>query len=231
MDDRTVDELSAQVAELEGEVKAQRSAAKKRSRITLGMTAAFCVVLLTMMATDYSRFRSKWTKEKLQAGLEKEMEFLTPSVRRQLDKLGSEVMPVFAAEGKKQMPERWPEVQNMLVAQVDDIRNLVIRHARQTMADTRQRVGNEVQHAVFASYPDLQNDSDRQELKDYFELMTDEAVSRAIGGFYQRFESRLDDTRETLARVDSNKTESDADLQKRFLTLWLNLLQEEIEEL
>ena len=50
-------------------------------------------------------------------------------------------------------------------------------------------------------------------------------------GFYQRYSGRLGGTRQAIGALDSERPEHSVDLQKRFLKLWLQLLDEEITKL
>ena len=86
----------------------------------------------------------------------------------------------------------------------------------------------QLEKVILGSMPGLSDPGQREELENFFEQTFERAVGEAIEGFYQRFESRLGSARESIAGFDSCSEQDSVDLNKRFIQLWLQLLEEEV---
>jgi hypothetical protein len=82
---------------------------------------------------------------------------------------------------------------------------------------------------VVGSYPDLGSPSRRAEIEKRVHLACDSALEKALVDFDGLFSKDVDEFQRTLRGFNlSDGKESKLDLQKKFLHLWLQLLDQEI---
>jgi hypothetical protein len=110
VDSMEVKKLTAEVQQLEACIASERAAAGKSSRTTLCFAGVLATVLLVFLVINYVRVREEFTEENLARSLEQEIHEISPTALRQINMLGQDLLPVYAAEWKKQIEAAWPEI-------------------------------------------------------------------------------------------------------------------------
>ncbi len=227
----SVETLDSQVRALEEAVQRQKKAAKNRTMVTGAMVALFAFAIVWRMFSDYSYMRSEWTEQRIQTSLQKELEQLMPAASRELDQLCSALLPVFAEQGQSQLSQRWPAIQQKLFAEGSDLCQKMVEYTHRSLEDSSHEVGQRIENVVLSSYPSFKDPQQRSELHRIIQTKCERAMENALQDFQSRFQGRLLDTQSSVAAFDSNRLEDSVDLQKRFVQLWLHLLEEEIMSL
>lgn len=221
--------LEAEVQRLEASMEAERLAAKRASRLTLGFAAVIASVVLVFLAINYLRVRSELTPEKLTRSLEQEMHEFGPTALREMNILGQDLLPVYAAEWKLQLEAAWPEIATRVQAEFGKLARNLAERTHDQLAACEGRLLARLTDVVVRTNPDLASPTRRAEIERRIHAACDTALERALldfDGLFSRDVARLEDT--ILGFDVSDGEESKVDLQKKFLHLWLRLLDEEI---
>jgi phage gp37-like protein len=190
-----------------------------------------CTVLFFVLV-NYLHLRRQWTQEKFQTSLQKEFAQLSPLAMKELNAAGQELLPVYAREGQKQLNILMPEIAIAMRRELDNFCGDVIANTHTHLAESQDRVIAQTAKSVFAEYPDLKDPVKRQELHAHFEKETTRAVQASVLEFERLFSNDIETLKASLLKFDlKDGNESNVELQKKFLRLWLQLLDEEIKEI
>lgn len=230
--DRPVQHLIDEVDELERLLKNQRKTEHSRSQTLVGIIAGFSLCALVLVALNYYRLRTEWSEERFRGSLEQQLEELAPGVTGELEVLSSALIPVMTEEGRRQLPGRWPNIQSVLATETKELQKSLVMDFQNQLTGLETSVGSRLESEIFQAFPTLDDPLRRQELLKYYDTTCQEAMVKAVTNFHSRFEGRLHETAQSVAEIDSaahTQTET-VELHKRFIQLWLELLQEEITQ-
>ena len=94
------------------------------------------------------------------------------------------------------------------------------------------RIRDQAMSAIAESYPNLMEPGEQARLMQSFEIVTEAALLRALTDFDDHFSKDAREFQEDILSFDLRDTdESTPDLQKKFIRLWLKLLDAEIAKL
>lgn len=213
--------MTAELASRKGVTRAAQTVAA-----VLGCTILFFVLV------NFVHFRSHWTEENLKRSLEKEFTELSPLALKELHAAGKELLPVYVREGQKQVELLMPEIARIMHRELDKFCEDVLLGTHAQLAETQKSILALTQQSLFEQFPELKDPNRRKELEQNFEKITQKAVQSALLEFDQLFTSDVENVKAALLKFDlKDSPESTVDLQKNFLRLWLQLLDEEIKEL
>jgi hypothetical protein len=154
---------------------------------------------------------------------------VTPAAIREFNLLGKDLVPLYAAEWQKQFSAAWPEISRKLESEMSELGNNVLISVHTQLAESESRVLDKTQQVVFASYPALSTGKSREEVTRRLHTISEDALIKALGNFDTKFSKDIDSLQSTLLKFDlTDANETTVDLQKKFLHLWLQLLDQEI---
>ena len=139
---------------------------------------------------------------------------------------------IYAAEGKSQLKRMGPEISRRLNRQLDLLGqelNMGV-HAQLTVAENRIKA--HTLEALFAAYPELRDSAEQRMLTASFQTIAESAVVDAVSGFDRKFSDDIDALAETIFEFNEEESEeTTVDLQKKFIHLWLQMIDAEIMKL
>ena len=224
--------LEARIRKLEEARRRERTAQRHASRALGAVSVASLLIVATFGLAIYLHARQEWTEDKLTASLQQEMEELNPTAMAEAQALGEHLLPIYAAESRKQLRQMAPEISRRLGRQMKLLSRELRADLHAKIASSEESIRQQTSQALFEAYPDLQDRAERERLTKSFRATTEDAVTRAVTDFDQEFSKDLQDLEQTILAF--NKTESKdstLELQKRFLHLWLELIDMEIMKL
>ena len=230
--DRDLNQLRTELTELEGAIRGAR-VAEQRTSFAIRLIAFGVVgMLLGFILFNFVQFRTEWTPEKLGPRLEQELAELNPLLASELHELARHLIPVYAREGRRQFRSMGPQISRVLEEQLNrlaaDLREDVYLRLSDNDAEIRKRTTE----MIFEAHPDLQSESEFDEIRRHFRIVTEDALMTALSDFDTRFSRQADRLQETIFDFSVEDTgESTIELQKRFIHLWLQLLDREIMKL
>lgn len=230
--EKTFTELQAEVRRLEESFEADRQLGRRMNRILLVISVALSGMIITFFLVNYLNLSSKWTQERFRTSLRQEMVELSPAAAHELNLLGRELLPVYAEESRKQLLAMGPEIARELEAQLDELTQELLLSVHRQMQESQEKVLEGSERMLSESFPSLSDAESRERIEKRFREVVENALATSISRFEKRFAKDVDLVRETLLRFDISDTEeSTVDLQKKFIHLWLQVLDQEIMEL
>ena len=129
------------------------------------------------------------------------------------------------------LPDYNTEISAALQNEMDELCQQIVVSVKDEIQSVEQRVLDDVETTLRETYPALAQDRGaaiQRRLREEGEA----AVVSAVANFHDQFGQHVDDVRKSLLKFDLRDTgETRVDLQKRFIHLWLQLLDQEIMEL
>ncbi len=225
-------DVQEKIDRLEVALEQGRAAAKQTARAQLGVGATLGLIILGFVLANYVSLRSEWTNENFRDSLEAELRELSPTANRELGLLGQHVLPVYAEQGRLQLAAMRPEISTAFERELDTLAEQVLSSVHDQIAQSQERVLATAERALAESYPDL-HERDRAELlARTFRAHTEATLAAAITRFDVKFGARVRELRDTVLQFDVTTPDTDTvELQKEFISLWLQLLNEEIAAL
>ncbi len=221
-----------QIQNLEAAFNGEVASRKRMVRTTRIILLVLSFSILFFVLLNYFHFRFQWTKEKFKYSLEQEMRELSPVAMKELSAMGKDLLPVYAEEGKKQIHESMPEISQILDRELDRLSTDILENADHRLREMEESVLSRTEEVLLESYPGLKESAKRKELERRFHKETHDAVVSAVQEFDKLFSKDIEESRALLLKFDIKDTdESQVDLQKKFIRLWLQLLDLEIKEL
>ena len=230
-DDDSIHGLLAEIAELKNSVRRREELGHQRARSLHLLGILGVGTVLGVAAFAWIRVCAEWDGERVRDSFTHEFEELMPLAREELTELGSEVLPLLAEQGRAGLEERWPEISEELKRQSGLLADGLAERAERTGIETRDRILREGAASVLAAFPVFEDPVAREELERYVEDSFEDALASALADFEQRFDAQLEGTRNELAAFDTTRPEDTNRLQRRFIQLWLQLLEEEVASL
>lgn len=221
-----------ELVKLEQSMKRQAIDQKRSSTAVFLVSASMLVLIIVFGLVNYRYFKNEWTQENFTKSIEREFEELNPEAIHQLQQLGQRLLPIYVKEGKKQFLNFRPEITKTLLKQVDVLSEDLKRdtHERLLASESKMRVG--VRKIIFETFPDMNGEHERLALDERIREVTKNSVTKALAGFEELFAKDVAELRLGVDRFAvEDKGETTVELQKRFISLWLQLLDEEIKKL
>ena len=232
MTESDITSLETRIAELEQARRDEIAAQRRVSRATLAVSASILLIILCFGLVIYAHANYEWTEDKLTASLQQELDELNPVAMEQARALGAYLLPIYAEEGRKQLKQMGPEISRRLGRQTSMLSSELRADLHAKMQVSQKSIRKQTSEVLFAAYPSLQDPAEQQRLADSFRGITEDAVKEAVTGFDQRFSKDVKDLERLILDFnDSESKESTLDLQKKFIHLWLQLVDTEIMKL
>lgn len=230
--EQAIRDLDAEIDSLEQTLDRETAVERKASLAVFFVTAAISVVVLAFVVVNYFHFKTEWTAEKFSGSLRRELDELKPDAVEQLNALGENLLPIYAAESRKQFERLGPVMAERLIEQVNHLGTDLQRDMHERLAASEQRIRERTQEAIFEGYPDLKRDTIRDRLTASFRSITEDAIADALADFKDRFSVDLAKVSRSVDNFAAQDTGVPTiELQKRFLSLWLKQLDQEIQKL
>ena len=229
---RGVNELNADMQRLEEAMKAERTMERRTTKTTMVITVGLCLTICAFLLANYINLSNNWAAENFKASLQKEITELSPTAMYELNMLGKELLPVYAQEGRKQLMALAPDITQMCHEQLDMLSGDLMKSVHDKMHASQESVLEKVEAVIHSCYPSLHDPAQREVLENRFRMITEDALAASVVSFERKFSKDVTNVREALFRMDVSDTgESTVDLQKKFIHLWLQVLDQEMMEL
>jgi len=230
--DTAVKRLQDEFEKLDQSIAEEREVDRRATIITVSLATAIGLVIVGFLLVNFIYFKSEWTEEKFARSLQSELEVLNPAVLEELRTMGRNLMPVYAEEARRQLPAMAPRFSQELSRQLERFSREFQADATDRLDRTEHRVEGQTRRIVFAAYPGLRSEAEQEKLNRSFQTITHDAVSGALEQFHTRFSKDTDELQNIVLDFKPPQTdENTVDLQKKFIHLWLQLLDEEIMKL
>ncbi len=217
------------IDELVVATRGEREALRRASLTAVIVSCALLLIVTVFVIVNYQQFKTEWTEEKLSAGFAKELEVLHPVVTEQVQQLSQHLLPVYAEAGRKQLITMRPEIAERLKAEVDQIGENLRSDAENRMTTSTDRIAAKTNEIVFGAYPGLRNETDQAKLTQNLRRSTDEAITEATMEFFELYAKDIHSLEKRIHDFNTTTTdEPTLELEKRFIHLWLKLLDAEI---
>jgi hypothetical protein len=225
-------QLEAEVLQLEDAIQANNSALKRAARTSIGLGLALLVVIVCFLFLNLAHLRGEMTQEKLTRSLSQELTEVSPLALRELNQLGQELLPIFIAEFRKQLETAWPDVAQRVQDELNRLSDNLFAEAHELVSASEHRILESTSKALFDCYPQLNDQKHRNALEQRIHGICEEAIVQSLQTFDSLFSRDVARVESALLQFDvTDNHESPADLQKRFIHLWLQLLDQELMEL
>ncbi len=222
-------ELEVEVQQLEDVLQSQEKTARIAGRAPLFISLALMLIIGCFVLVNYVRLRAELTAEKFAKSLKEELVEVTPVAIREFNLLGKDLLPLYTSEFQKQFAVAWPTIAKKLENETSELGNNVLLTVHQNLNETEARVLDKTQQVLFTSYPPLNNAKDREVLTRKLHTLCENALVKALGNFDAKFSRDIDKLQADLMKFELKDTDgATVDLQKKFLHLWLQLLDQEI---
>lgn len=224
--------MEAELAQLENEL-----AVEAQARTSLARTKRIVVVMLSatvvlFVLTNLLFFRSEWTGDKIKAGLEKELRELSPFAIQEVNALGKNLVPVYAEEAQTQLQSLMPRISTMLEHEVQALGTDVVESLHEELLASFENLNGKISAELFQSFPQLNDPAVQEEFRERFRQRVERETLALLMDFEKRFKGDIDEVTETLLQFElSDEAGSNGDLRKKFLRLWLRLLDLEVAQL
>jgi hypothetical protein len=230
--DHRLDELGCEVKRLEEAFCAQCAAARRTARANLAVAGSLGLVIVAFVIANFVNLRSEWTREKFSASFEQELAEIRPKAEQELRKLGEDVLPVFVEAGKAQIAALGPQMAQRFEGEIDRLCKDLTAGVHGRLESSQRRVLEGVERAIAENFPDLRDEVKTEVLHHRLRDVTERSVASTIGEFDRKFGADVEKFQKALFAFDVSDTgEAPVDLQKKFLRLWLQILDQEIMEL
>jgi len=224
------DRLAEELERLEEARAVERRVEQRTLWLALSIALVIGLVVVGFTSSNIAYFRAEWTEAKFERSLQQEMEYLNPVASHELSELGRSLVPVYVREVQRQFPGMAPEASRRMSEQIAQLGSGLEAMVRVRLDAMNERLQERALAAIWQCCPELQDAGEQARLAAHFRRVTDDAALAAIGHFHERFSPDTEHLQRTLFEVP-DADESTVDLQKKFIRLWLQLLDEEISKL
>ncbi len=211
---------------------AERDSARRTSRTMLATNVVLLAVVFTFIFSGWRHIDSSWTQEKFANSMTREMERLTPAAMDELAALSQALMPVYAHEARRQLELMSPRIERELGQQLEGFIQDVRDDAQTQLARTEARIREHTTQAVLLNFPELRDPEQRAAFVETFNQAADQAFAKSMRTITENFSDDVNALRDVIAELEVNDSgEPTIELQKRFVHLWLTLLDDELMRL
>lgn len=224
--------LDVEITRLQDTLLAEQESSLRTRRVPLVISLVLLAIVLCFVTVNYLKIRSELTSEKLGRSLEKELREVSPTAFKEFDLLGKDLFPVYAAEWKKQLQASWPEISRKFQAELNKFDEILLGRIHKLLDESERRVLGKTEAVLFENYPQLKDEEMRIEVEKKLHTICDQALTKSLLDFDSLFTKDVNALQEVLLKFDVTDTnETTVDLQKKFLHLWLQLLDQEIMQI
>jgi len=228
-ENHTPPSFEGNVEDLATSIAQERAEARRTSRTLMGVTAAMLIICGSSVFSMLSHVRSEWSEDKVARSLEREAEAIAPQVADQLSAMVGELVPVYGTEAARQYQSLAPQLRRRVLEELDRFVLDVVANTKNRATDSEERIRAVTLQAVNEVYPEL----DSPEEKAAFVQMVSDTAIAALHNRMKEFQERVSmDTgrlRESIVNFQVNDEGMPTiELQKRFLHLWLMIIDEEL---
>jgi len=225
-------QLESEVKRLEEMIQAEGLAHQKVSRVPLAVSAVLVLLLLCFLLVNYFKVRSELTPERISKSLQAELREVSAPALREFNLLGKDVLPVYVAEWQKQIQASWPQISKKLDEEVGKIGENVTHTVDTLLTESEDRVLARTEQILSENFPQLKDTEETKKIDRRLHELCDTALAKAILNFDRLFSKDVTSLQEALLKFEvTDSHETRVDLEKKFLHLWLQLLDQEIMEL
>jgi len=148
---------------------------------------------------------------------------------KEISRLGEDLMPIYFAEWKRQLQAAWPEISSKMEEELLKLGSNLTNRINQYFTESENRVLESTEQILAQNFPELKDPTKQAELNHRLHATCDQALEKVLLNFDKQFSGDVARLQEEIFRFDvSDKGETPVDLQKKFLHLWLQLLDQEI---
>lgn len=229
MAEQTEKELRSQIEALVSATRSEREASRRASITVTLVSSVMLTIVAVFSIVNYGHIKAEWTEEKLAARFQEELEVLSPSATKELHQLGQHLLPVYAQAGREKFMDMTPEIAERVKSEVNHLGAHLKTDAHSRLEASMQNIRSRTEGAIFAAYPELETESEKEELTRSFRRMTEDSVSTSMNDFSELFAADIYKLETQIRAFNTMRTdEPTVELEKRFIHLWLQLLDAEI---
>ena len=229
--DSTFDALGAEIRELESSIHESRSALRRSSRTAVLISFILCLTVSAFLFLNYITLSTSWASESFGHSMKRELREFSPTLMNHVNELGQNLLPVYVEEARQQLAAASPELSLRLQAEVGEFKADLTQTLHEELETMQIRVTDRALREIYANFPNLAADRPQHDLAERLHATMEQSLVEALLTLEERFVQDFDRIQSSLLQLDLNDCgESTLDLQKRFLQLWLRLLDLEIME-
>ena len=230
--DTALNSIAAEVRQLEQAMENNRSVLQRTGRTAVFITLTLCLTICTFLLVNYFTLSTTWAKENFARSIEKELVEFSPSLIKQVNLLARDLLPIYSQEGRRQLMRLGPQIAERAELQLTLLNEELLQSIHKQLQESRLRVVKDAEKQIYECYPSLAKSGSREDLTNRFRNVTENALINALASFEGRFARDVDDVRDSILKMDvSDTNETTEELQKKFIHLWLQVLDREIMEL
>jgi hypothetical protein len=230
--DHTQEPLEKELNDLETALASERSTARRVTRTGLATVVVICVIALGFVLHNVSTVRSEWTEENMGQSVAKQMKHLQPIVMHELSSLSTTLMPVYEKAARAEFVASSQDLDIELADQLDHFYIDLEANAKSRLKETEKRVIARIEEIINNEFPSLSSPEAKAELVTRFHDVTETAFANTMTRMQAKYSQDIDKLRKTIATLDLPKSpETTAALQKQFVHLWLQIVDEELMKL
>jgi len=224
--------LEREVRRLEESLGSARTAAERAQRTSIVMASSFAVIVVTFLLLNYLNFRAELTAENLAFSFGQELREAGPAALREFGQLGQELLPVYATEWQAQFQAAWPAIKEKIGSEMAQLADNAAARVDSHLKAGEQRVLDETRRVVLANFPGFSDPKAQATMTARVQEICDGAFSKALGEFHTLFVKDMTRLQRVIAEFElPDMKASTVDLQKKFLRLWLQIVEQEITQL
>jgi len=184
----------------------------------VGLTVTLC----------YRELDTNFAPEHLERSASAEAQKLLPSLSEHALALIREVRPTYEEEGKRALRAAVPRLQEQLEREFVHLGESLASRTETTIGTVLPRTAEKVLVDFYTAFPDLADEAYVQETLDRLKHEIRAETQAVIDSAWQTFRTPTERLAATLGRFPSLEEMPDGDLERRFIHLWLMLLDHEL---
>lgn len=221
-----------EVRRLEESLGSARAAAERAHRTSLVMGACIALIVGTFLLLNYLNFRAELTTEKLAASIQHQLREVSPAAFREFGQLGQELLPVYASEWQQQFQAAWPAIKEKLDAEMTLLANNAVTRVDSHLNACEQRVLDETRRVLVSNFPEFEDPKAQEIMTARIQEVCEGSFTKALDDFNTLFVNDMTRVQRAIAEFELPEIQaSTIDLQKKFLHLWLQIVDQEIMQL
>lgn len=223
--------VETEIRQLAKALEAEAAARKGASRAATLVTVVLSCIIVFFVVLNILFFRAQWTEKAFAESLQKQVHELRPLAMQEFERMGKDLLPVFYEEGRSQLAERMPEISETLKSEVTNLGADLVQRVHTRLSRSLDSFSARTEKQISEHYPELTKAGNRAEIEKRVRGIVEGAVVGALADFDRRFGADVDEVKRILLKFDVSDRSDPVDLQKKFLRLWIRLLDLEVMEL